>query len=391
MTHISARESAFLALDSYFRSGVFIDEAIDQFKKELSTRDFALAYEIATGVVRRKNALDALARKYAATPKKRPEKVLLRMCLYQLLFLDRIPSFAIGDEMVDLAKKHTSGSFAKFLNAFLRNQASKCSLNDLTRQELLSYPDFFVDRLQTAYGMEKAFEILELGNKKMPLFARDRQETKMVAFDGAKLDDYLKNPRYYIQNPAQFQVYSHLKNSLKNAPKTILDLTASPGGKTILLHDFFANARLAANDISEKKVVLLKENLRQYGVEAAVSTGCGLEYPSNQLFDLVVVDAPCSNSGCLYKCPEARWRLTESDLAAHVELQKMFLWKAVSLLAPGGAIWYSTCSILPEENQQIVASMPQLDVITQHQVLPSQDGSEGGYGASLKLKTVKPT
>ena len=75
MPRLSAREAAFLALDTYFRTGVFIDDGLERFKKELSVRDFALSYEIATGVVRRKNALDALASKHAALPKKRQEKV----------------------------------------------------------------------------------------------------------------------------------------------------------------------------------------------------------------------------------------------------------------------------------------------------------------------------
>ncbi len=83
---INARTGAFLALDQYFRNGVFISDALERFKEELSEKDFALAYEIAAGVVRRKNALDALAKKHAVLPKKRMEKIVLRMCLYQLAF-----------------------------------------------------------------------------------------------------------------------------------------------------------------------------------------------------------------------------------------------------------------------------------------------------------------
>ena len=386
MARTTAREAAFFALDTYFRIGVFVDESLERFKSELSSRDFGLAYEIATGVVRRKNALDALIKAHATMPKKRQEKVLLRMGLYQMLFLDRIPDFAIGDEMVGLAKKHTSSSFAKFLNAFLRNQASSCSLTDLSPLELLSYPDYYVECLTKAYGNDKALEILELGNTKVPLFVRDRQEQKMIEIEQEALDSYSKNPRYYIQNPAQFEVYSHLKNVLKSTPKAALDLAASPGGKTVMLHDFFAKVSLYANDISEKKVALLKENLSKYGVLANVSVGSALDFSGDVLFDLIVVDAPCSNSGCLYKCPEARWRLTKDDVAAHVQLQKKLLQKAYSLLSPGGVIWYSTCSILPEENEQVAACIPELELVSNIQVLPTKDGLEGGYGAVLRSK-----
>lgn len=377
------RDVAFLALDAYFREGIFVDETLEKFKKDLSMRDFALAYELASGVVRRKNTLDTMAVKLLATPKKRPEKVLLRLCLYQMLFLDRIPDFAIGDEMVGLAKRYTSVVYAKFLNSFLRKNLSNCSLDDLTELEKLSYPDFFSDRLVARYGKNKALEIMELGNTKVPHFARDRQEMTMVALDGKNLDDFATNKRYYIQNPTQFAIYSELKNGLKAIPKSILDLTASPGGKTILLHDFFPDAVLFANDLNDKKVAKLKENLKKYKIDATLSAASGLQFPEYRKFDLVVVDAPCSNTGCLYKCPEARWRLNAKELEASVDLQRKLLQKAINIVAPGGTIWYSTCSILPEENEELVASIPQLKVLSQTLVLPNKEGNEGGFGAFL--------
>ncbi len=132
-----------------------------------------------------------------------------------MLFLDRIPDFAVGDEMVALAKTRVSHQFSKFLNAYLRNQAPKCSLDTLSVEELLSYTDFFIERLNKAYPKEKTLEILELGNKKVPLFARDRSKMNMVLVDGKALDTYTKSPNYYIQNPTQFEIYSYLKNALK--------------------------------------------------------------------------------------------------------------------------------------------------------------------------------
>ncbi len=129
-------------------------------------------------------------------------------------------------------------------------------------------------------------------------------------------------------------------------------MAASPGGKSILLADFFPKAELFANDITEKKVKILQENFAKYGIKASISVGDGAEFESNIKFDLVIVDAPCSNSGCLYKCPEARWRLTKEDLAAYILLQKKLLQSARKLVSDEGFIIYSTCSILPEENKQ---------------------------------------
>ncbi|MBS0635463.1 MAG: methyltransferase domain-containing protein [Verrucomicrobia bacterium] len=359
---ITAREAAFLALDTYFLEGVFIEESLERFKNQLSQSDFGLAYELASGVIRQKRALEKTAARYASLPKKRKEKILLYMALYQQLYLDRIPDFAVGNEMVQLAKKHASALFAKFLNAFLRNQ--KCVLDPTP-----SYTDYFITTLEATY--DEAQKILELGNKKPPLFARDRKEMKMVPFER-----YVESDRYYFQNPTQFLLYSHLKGDFK--PKRIVDLAASPGGKTLLLHDFFPEATLYANDISEKRVALIKENCKKYGFTATLSTYDALDFVADAPFDLVVLDAPCTNSGCLYKCPEARWRLTEESVAAHAALQKKLLEKACTL---GKTVWYSTCSILPAENQDVVAPY---NPITQLTILPNDDGLEGGFAAVIQ-------
>lgn len=367
---ITARIAAFRALDSYFQHGTFVADALSSYKNSLSIRDFSFAYEVASGVVRQKKALDAIA---GTLPKKRKEKVLLRMSLYQLLFLDKVPLFAICDEMVGLAKKECSEPFAKFLNAYLRNQAPKCTAKELVP----SYTDFFIKRMVESYGQEAADEIFRLGNTHGPLFARDRMAMTMVAIDNVQ--PYANDIRYYIQNPTQFLIYNELKNVLKKAPEKILDLCASPGGKTILVHDFYPEATLSANDVTDKKIALLQQNLDKYAIKAHFSVG----FRSEDKFDLIIVDAPCSNSGCLYKCPEARWRLTEDEVQKHVTLQITLLKQALESLLPNGIIWYSTCSILPEENEGVVAAFSQLKVLAQKRILPSSDGCEGGFGCAL--------
>ncbi len=365
---ITAREAAFFALDAYFQRGIFIADALDGYQ----VQDFAFAYELACGVVRQKKALVALAKRYVALPEKRAGKILLYMSLYQLVCMDKVPAFAVGDEMVKLAKKYTSNHFAKFLNAFLRNQAPKCTADDL----IPSYTDYFIERMVASYGQQLASEIMTLGNQHGALFARDRTDMSMIPID--RVDLYTQSNRYYIQNPTQVAIYQELKNGSNIAPETILDLCACPGGKTILVHDMYPNARLFANDISEKKVELLRKNLDKYEIKATLSVGPGQEYKSDQLFDLIVLDAPCSNSGCLYKCPEARWRLTKDEIAKHVDLQKRLFQHACTLLSPKGVIWYSTCSILPEENESILRQQVRIQKL----ILPNREGYEGGFGAA---------
>lgn len=369
--YMNVREVVFLVLCS----DGFVEDALAPFKSMLSERDFSLAYEIASGVTRRKQTLDSVAKKYGTLPQKRKEKIALRMALYQLLFLDRVPDYAVGHEMVALAKKQLSPHFAKFLNAFLRTHGPKCTLEGLTLVEKQSYTPYFAEELTKAYGASMAATLLELGNKKPPLFARERNNMKMVL-----LDAFIDSPSYYIQNPAQFEVYIALTSQLKKPPKTIIDLAASPGGKTILLHDIFPEAELFANDLSEKKLERLKENLEKYAIKATLTHTSALDYSTDKLFDLVVLDAPCSNSGCLYKCPEARWRLTKEHVEEAALLQKKLLAKALQLVAPGGAIIYSTCSILPQENQMVTQGY---NIISEKLIVPDEQGREGAYGALL--------
>ena len=214
-------------------------------------------------------------------------------------------------------------------------------------------------------------------NQVYPVQARVRLTQEMIV-----VEDLLKaslDPSLYIQNKTFVDLLLEMKNHFKGSPKRILDMAAAPGGKLILIHDLYPQSLLFANDIETKK---LKENLQKYQVEAEVTTQPAELYETTEKFDLIICDVPCSNSGVLGKRPEARWRLSEENVDAHQQKQLKFLKHAKSLLKKGGQIWYMTCSILKEENEE-VCERSGLKVQFQKTHLPNALGDDGGFGAIL--------
>ena len=126
--------------------------------------------------------------------------------------------------------------------------------------------------------------------------------------------------------------------------------------KLIAAHDLFPRAKLYANDSSERRLQKIRENLTKYKIEAELSTGYGEEFHSLHHLDLAIVDVPCSNSaGSFNKRPEARWRLTPEEIRALTETQFKLLQSAKELISDHGVIWYITCSILKDENEDMIS------------------------------------
>lgn len=377
-----ARKLAFTALDNFEKKHVYLFDTFEQEKRRASIdpKDLSLAYEIACGTCRMRRFLDETAKKMAdSLPEKRVEKILLRMALYESIFLNDVPLYATVNEYVALAKQLSHSSFASFLNAVLRKDKTGSFL------PLYSYPDFFIQTLIAQYGKDTAKKILDAGNTGSSLTARLRGKIpiEMIEIETSDLSLIGSSKDYYIQNRSQPTLYSYLFTAMKVHPKTILDMCAAPGGKTALLADFFPHAELTANDL---KTDVLEKNIQKYEIQASIISKDATSDSFEGLFDLIIVDAPCSNSGVLYKCPEARWRLDEKEIKNHQEKQKKLLLNAVKHLSTDGMIWYSTCSILSSENEDIVRfgeEMLGLQKVEERIILPSGDFN-GGFACSFK-------
>jgi len=354
------REVAYIAALNALQEKAFIADTLD--KIYLSTQDRALANEIAMGTVRRKLTLHYYLEQLGKPPAKRKEKVLLYTALYQLKMMDRLPPYAILDETVKIGKKYCHPTFVKFLNATLR-KAVDFSFEEPTDPSILySFPEEFVNKVD--------IETLQNLNKRPILTARERP-----GFTMRELGQVVDSPDLYIQNATPAKLVEEMGRHTP-PPNSILDLCASPGGKTIACYDLFPNAELTANDISAKKLTKLRENFTKYNVPVTLTQFPGEEYPLDQTFDLVIVDAPCSNSGVYHKKPEARWR-KHSELPT---LQKKLLKRALQLVSPGGRVWYMTCSILPEENEEIILPF---DAVYKNLIFP-KGFYDGWFGAVIK-------
>lgn len=389
--NMQSREIAFLVLESAFTSDKFITDLIPKYSME--ERDRRFVQELCYGVMRRKLSLDALAKKSSkkgSLKLKRKEKILLRMAIYQLVYMDRVPPFAIASEMGNLAKKYTGRSFSAFLNALLRNFSA--TLDSLNLSEYYSFPELFVEKLKKQnVDVRAILEELNKPGKSMyrlrPGFSLPGKKvsgTENMYF--AEDIDVLKDtPAVYFQNATQVEGIRSL--ATEKRPKRILDICSAPGGKLLLLHDLFPEAKLTAVEKSSHRAIRLEENREKYELQVSVHIKDALEVSFTDRFDLIVIDAPCSNTGVLHKRPEARWRITESSIKEHALLQYKLIERAKSFLASGGEIWYNTCSILCEENEEVIEKATKhlrLKIRGKmHLTLPNSDGWDGGFSVRL--------
>ncbi len=393
---VNPREAAYQALLLAHRNEAFIQESLASWANSCHPRqnDIYLAQEISYGTMRMQLALDYQAAQLAAPNSlrlKAKEKTLLRMSLYQYYYMDRIPPYAIVNESVSLAKAHCHETFTRFLNMLLRKM-EKLPLQlpqGNTASELstrFSYPLYVVEQFCEQFGVEQAAALLEAGNLPAQAMARQRKpgngEFTFIKPNSEELKSIAASSEYYVQNSTPAILISKAYAQLQGQPKKVLDLCAAPGGKSAALYDLNPNISLTVNDVSETKLARIRDNFTRLGIPAQYSLARGEQFASQERYDLIIIDAPCSNSGVLNKRPEARWRLSPHYLQELQALQLALINNAKALLAPNGKLWYITCSILEQENRHIAGSVG--NIAYEQTIYPSADGSDGGYLAILE-------
>ncbi len=367
----------------------------------------ALAKEIFYGSLRLFFRLEYILKSFSKKNPSLTVKIILIQAIYQHYYLTRVPSYAIVNETVNLAKnlgeKHSLG----YINALLRRLPKIFEFPcDLSWNILFSFTQFFIDLLIQDYGKDQAKEILAILNEHpKDIVARERIGQTFLDYEqlvherifrvysikkDVSLEKLSNNSQIYIQNPTQVVLMEELIQKIDPCSiKKILDLCSAPGGKTILLSEVLKDAQFFANDINEDKASILKENFQKYDILGRVkfSHFPAQEFPLNETFDLVICDVPCSNSGVLHKRAEARFRILPQNLKELHELQLSIVKRAFDLLKPEGQIWYLTCSILKKENEELlekVCSLVPLKITFVKTILPNKKGWDGGFAAILK-------
>jgi len=393
----------------------------------LSSADRGLCQELVYGVVRWQATLDRLiARKTNSGREPRPALMnLLRLGLYQIFWLDRIPPHAAVNEMVELAKLSGYVSQASLINAILRGylrefESVKKILADMKiSQPALgwSQPDWLVERWRKHFGDEKTRALLEWNNTPPKTFARvntlktdagklvERWREENVEYDfitrdwtGENLAFELKSHPplaslgsfrdgwFYIQDPSTLLAVRELG---AQPGETILDLCAAPGGKAMFIAQQMDNhGRLVAHDAFADRLKLIQENCTRLGVSCAEITAELKPEITNLKFDRVLVDAPCSNTGVMRRRVDLRWLIQPHEIEKSRTTQLALLKQAATLLKPGGTMVYSTCSLEPEENSQVVKQFLSehngFKLESERQLLPFADDVDGAYVARLK-------
>ncbi|HEX7157606.1 MAG TPA: transcription antitermination factor NusB [Edaphobacter sp.] len=321
-----------------------------QHTARLSQEDRNLATALVLGVLRWQIALDARIQQLLERPGQRLSEdiaIALRLGAFQLLHLDRVPPHAAINESVELTRASGNAHAAGMVNAILRRLASSPArgkpLYESTAAfaERLGHPLWVVERWVAAYGRPAALKICEADQIEpgpTTLFA----ETSAV--DLPQIDDGSR-------------LVAELTAVSMPAARRVWDACAAPGGKTLVLAHRMHAAEILATDVSARRLERMSSRLREYPyatgvrVEAADAT----EPPANfGPFDLILCDVPCSGTGTLARNPEIRHRFAPEDLARHAARQRNILSAALGRLAPGGRLLYSTCSLEPEECEQVV-------------------------------------
>jgi 16S rRNA (cytosine967-C5)-methyltransferase len=386
-------------------------------RAQLSHADRGLCQELVYGAVRWQAALDWLiAQKTPGRTQKIGLQNLLRLGLYQIFWLDRIPNHAAVNETVEQAKQSGFGPQAGFVNAILRSylrefEATKTLLTDLKSSQPhigYSHPEWLVARWQKRWGAEKAGQLMEWNNTPPKTFARVNElkfagsagvplasiahqrdlppgrislkdagelltqwRDENVDYDFVRRDWFEENTAFelkshpplsklvsfqegffYVQDPSTLLAVRELN---PKPGETTLDLCAAPGGKLTYIAQLMCNnGRLIAHDTFPDRVKLIEENCARLGVTIAETVLPSALSPLPSAFDRVLVDAPCSNTGVMRRRVDLRWRIRPEEIARLRATQLDLLRQAAAHLKPGGTLVYSTCSLEPEENEGVV-------------------------------------
>ncbi|CUH94215.1 Ribosomal RNA small subunit methyltransferase B [Propionispora sp. 2/2-37] len=363
-------------------------------RRELSDQDRRFVTELVYGTVKAGNTLDWILGHYLTRSLDKVSPIIrniLRMGIYQIFFLSKIPVSAACNQSVELAKKYGHAGTVRFVNAVLRNASRNPEkvIYPNREQEPVRYlslkyfhPEWMVARWVERLGIENTEQLCRLNNETPPLSMR----TNLLKISRAELVDLLLKegvvctashwtPEGIVcsEHPAiaslqslrqgLFQVQDESSMLVAHVldPKpgeVVFDVCGAPGGKSTHIAALMENkGRVLSADLYEHKLELIRENAKRLGItiietKELDATQIGSLFPAQA--DRVLVDAPCSGLGVLRRKPDSRWRKNPAMLADLPKLQRGILYSAAQCVKPGGILVYSTCTTEPEENQRVV-------------------------------------
>jgi 16S rRNA (cytosine967-C5)-methyltransferase len=391
-----ARAAAFAALRRLRASGAHLDDSAAALPElsSLSVADRGLANELINGTVKRRGSIDAVLGNYTKAPLRSTDpdvRDALRLAAFQLLFLDRVPAYAVVDDAVTLATRKSRRA-GGFVNAVLRRVATdgRAKLTELSEGDDarswaagLSYPLWLVKRVRADLGPEAAWRLLEAGNAAPERCLRVNRlrgglpaARQAMAAEGFKTRgvDGLPDALLYEGPPLEpsgvfrdglvtpqsrgSQIAGTVAaGGVASLGAAVLDLCAAPGAKTSQLAALLPEAEITAVEVDEARTGELRANLARLGADGvSVVRADALALPADWdgAFDDVLLDAPCSGLGTLASRADLRWRRHASDVPRLADLQARLLARAAAAVKPGGALTYAVCTMTHAETLGVV-------------------------------------
>ena len=372
-------------------SNIALDEEIKQNRNKLTEKDIGLISEITYGVTTWKLTLDSIIKKYS---KIRLKKIspwilnILRMGIYQIIFLDKIPKSAAVNESVNLSKRYGHTSSSNFVNAILRKVDKKDYeelfqiKDDVERvSKTTSMPEWIIKELMKNNKMDKVEEICKNSNLKPKIMIRvnrikttpselklklderniEYSETKIEEFINLKKVKNIENLDLFKEGYFTIQDLSAGLTAISLNPKPneyVLDACSAPGGKTTHIAELMQNkGKIEAWDIHEHRVKLVQKNAKRLGIDIIktdVQDAIKFNEKYVEKFDKILLDVPCLGIGVIKRKPDIKWQRKQEDIEKITNIQKNILQNCSKYLKPNGILVYSTCSILKDENMKII-------------------------------------
>lgn len=372
-------------------SNIELNDTIKNNRKELSEKDVGLISEIVYGVTTWKLTLDEIIKKYSKIKIKKISPWILnilRMGVYQIVFLDKIPKSAAVNESVNLSKRYGHTSSSNFVNAILRKveksdyQEFFQIRNDVERiSKTTSMPEWIIQELLKNNNVEDTEKICKNFNNKPNVTIRintlknmkkefiKKLKDENIEFEETESEDFLilkktknienlnlfKNGEFTIQDISAGMTAKIL------APKKgekVLDACSAPGGKTTYMAELMENeGEIEAWDIHQHRTKLVEKNAQRLGIKiikTKIKDATIYDEKYNAVFDKILLDVPCMGLGVIKRKPDIKWQKKIEDIQEITKIQKEILKNCSKYLKKGGSLVYSTCSILKEENENII-------------------------------------
>jgi len=377
--------------------------------------------ELVLGTARQLGALRWMLTRLVEEDPQPTTEALLLTALYQLFYMRKATDYAVVNETVKLMEEKGASKNQKgFVNGVLRNAVRRRTFieMDLDKQPMhikYSHPEVLLNRWIKAFGERNTIALCEWNNT--PAYTIIHPALHKISMDDFKknLDDasvkYEVHPLFKdefivlqrglsvtrvpgfqeglfsVQDPATVNAVRMLD---VKEDDIILDACAAPGGKTMLIAELLkGTGKVIASDIYEDRLIPLKQNIRMQmtNVELAKADAARdnlAQINEGNLFDKILLDVPCSNTGVIRRRPDARWNFSKNKLNKLVNLQGHLLQNALHYLKPGGLLVYSTCSIESEENEGHLKKLEGIEILQTKSTLPFRDEIDGSFTVLIK-------